>query len=557
MPHKKYSNSQALSSVIRFYRGDWKDIISILIYGITVGIFALIVPLAAQSLVNTVAFGTLLQPLIVLTGAVIVFLSISGVFKVAQFVIAEKLAQRLMVRVGLDLARWIPEIHYDNFKRNFGSEYINRFLEISTVQKATTFLLLDGSAVIFQLIFAVIFLGFYHPFFLIFSLCVAITLVLAVFIFGRSAIPTSMRESDDKYEILACIEDIAAAPQIFKSAVGQTTALNKMDKLLNQYLDSRRLHFRILVSQQIAVVLLQIIGSAMLLGVGGLLVIREQLSLGQLVAAEIIFTIILSNSDKLTKFLETFYDLVAGVAKLEMLATLPKEDVHSGELIPLIQEPLSIELKDIKYLQQDGDPLFDDLDLTVKPGQKIFIFGGNGSGKSVLADLIIGFKDPNQGIILFDGVARGDINLNSLRSAVAVVRGIEMIHGTLEENLKFGAPHATQKEIREVLSKVGLLDDIDSLPLGMRTIFKGDHAPFSVGQAERLMIARALLQKPRVIILDASLDVIDERSVHKTIEFILSDFCKATVIALTHERQFIQYFDAGYELLNGKLSRVK
>jgi putative ABC transport system ATP-binding protein len=552
----KYTNSEAIQTLLNFYRGDWKDILSILIYGIVVGIFALVVPLAAQSLVNTITFGTLIQPLIVITLGVIVFLSLGGVFKILQFIIAERLAQRLMVRVALDLTKWMPELKHDNFKYNFGTEYINRFLEISTVQKSTTFILIDGSTILFQLFFSIVFLGFYHPFFLIFSASVAAILILVVFLFGRAAIPTSMNESDDKYEILASIEDISGAPQLIKSEVGEKAALYKMDYLIHNYLNSRKAHFRVLLSQQAAVVVLQIIGSATLLGVGGLLVIREQLSLGQLVAAELIFTIILSNTDKLTKFLETFYDLVAGIAKLDMLAKLPKENVNKGEYVKDIPIPMSVEFKELTYLHKNGEPVIDNLDFKINAGDKIVIYGGNGSGKSILADLLIGFKFPTKGLVLFNDTSITDLHLNSLRSRIALVRGIEMIHGTLEENLRYVSPSATTREMREVLAKVKLLDDIDQLPEGLKREFKGDYAPLSLGQAERLMIARALLRSPSLLILDGALDSVDERYVDETIEFVLNDSCKSTVVALTRERQFINHFDKRFELKNGKLTKL-
>jgi putative ABC transport system ATP-binding protein len=557
MQQSLYTNKESLNALIEFYRGDWKDIFSILIYGTAVGIFSLVVPLAAQSLVNTIAFATLLQPLIVLTAAVAVFLLLSSILKLIQFFIAEKLAQRIMVRVALDLSQSIPALQYDIFKRNFGSEYINRFLEIVTVQKATTSLLLEGTAVLFQLVFGIVLLGFYHPFFLAFSIIVALILFFTVLIFGRHAIPTSVEESDRKYDILAWLEDIAASPALFKSERGQKIALNRADSLIGNYIEARQNHFQILFTQQTLVLLLQIFGSATLLGVGGILVMRNQLSLGQLVAAELILAVVLNSTDKLTKFLETFYDLVAGITKLDVLGSLPRDTMLSGERLPVTDKGCTVSFRNVSHILSSGELLLDNINLDVQSGDKILIIGGNGSGKSILADLLVGYKAPYRGKILMDETSIDDIDCNALRTNVALVRGIEVIHGTIEDNLRIAKDVISAREIREILTDLGLSKEIDSLADGMRTYLKGDYSPLSLGQAERLMIARALLQHPRLMVFDSSLDVIDEGMLEQSIKAIFAKNPQATLIALSREQDSIQFFNIVYELKNKKLVRVK
>jgi putative ABC transport system ATP-binding protein len=557
MPNSKYTNKASLDTFIEFYRGDWKDIFSILIYGTTVGIFSLVVPLASQSLVNTVAFATLLQPLIVLTAAVGLFMLFSSLLKLVQFFIAEKLAQRFMVRVALDLSQSIPMLQYDIFKRNFGSEYINRFLEIVTVQKATSVLLLEGSAVIFQLVFGIVLLGFYHPFFLAFSIAIAVILLSTVLLLGRKAIPTSVVESDRKYDLLAWLEDMAAAPALFKSGRGQHLAQRRADALLVSYIQARRAHFKILVTQQTVVLIMQVLGSAALLGVGGILVMRNQLSLGQLVAAELILAVILNNTDKLAKFLETFYDLVAGITKLNLLGSLPRDTHLGSEVLPASESGFHVRLENVSHILSHGETLLEDVCLDVRPGEKVLIIGGNGSGKSILADLIVGYKAPYRGTILIDDTSIDDIDCNAYRNQVALVRGVEVIHGTIEENLRIARHGILAREMREVLTELGLAKEIDTLSDGMRTYLKGDYAPLSLGQAERLMIARALLQRPRLMVFDASLDVIDEGMLEQSIRVVCERSPQTTLIALSRERDSIDFFDVVYALQNKRLVRLK
>lgn len=555
VPLDKSKNS--IITLVEFYRGDWKEIFSILLFGITVGIFTLVVPLAAQTLVNTVAFATLLQPLIVLTAAVAFFLLVSSFLKVVQFYLVEKLAQRLFVRIALDVSRSLPMVHYELFKRNFGSEYINRFLEIVTVQKATTSLLLEGSAVVFQLIFAIVLLGFYHPFFLAFSIIVAYTLFFVVTFLGKNAIPTSLEESDQKYGILAWLEDISASPAFFKSSNGKQEAVRRTDSLLCGYVNARQSHFRILLSQQIVVLILQVVGSATLLGIGGILVTSSQLSLGQLVAAELILSVIINCTDKLTKFLETFYDLVAGIMKLDTLVSLPRDCSDSKEILIDSNIGYTIGFEAISHILSNHETLLEDINFQVQSGEKVLIYGGNGVGKSVLADLLAGYKSPFKGKILIDGTPIDFLDMHIFRSSIALVRGIEVIHGTIEDNLRLARANITAREIQEVLTDLGLISDIESLGDGMRTYLRGDYAPLSLGQAERLMIARALLQRTRMIIFDGSLDVVDEGMLGRTIDTIKKHALQTTVLVTSRERDSIEFFEKVYEIRNKQIVQIK
>ena len=554
---KVYKENSAVSDFLAFYRGDWREIFSILLYGLSVGIFSLVVPLAAQSLVNTISFATLVQPLIVLTIAVTFFLFLSSLSKLMQFFISEKLAQRLIVRVALDLSQSISRVRYDLFKRNFGSEYINRFLEIVTVQKATSSLLLEGSAVLFQLVFGIVLLGFYHPFFLIFAIVISVSLLFIILVLGKHAIPTSINESDKKYDVLAWLEDISAAPAFFKSEYGQRVAVARADQLLGEYVKARKGHFRVLLTQHVMVLLIQILSSTVLLGAGGVLVMKNQLSLGQLVAAELILTVIISSTDKLTKFLETFYDLVAGIVKLNLLISLPQDISDSNDRLPQLHQGCKVQFEDVNYEYTNNYSLLDGMSLAVQPGEKILIYGGNGSGKSIIADLIVGYKHPHKGKVLIDDIPLDDIDCNAFRSQVSLVRGVEIVHGTIESNVRIARDDISTREIREVLGDLGLLNDIDSLSDGMKTYLKGDYSPLSLGQAERLMVARALLQKSRLIIFDASFDVIDEGMLQQTITVIHKRAPMTTVIATSRERDSIDFFDTVYAIQNKKLIRIK
>ena len=141
-----------LTSILSIFKGEWKDIFAILAYAIGVGICSLTIPVAVQALVNSVAIGTLMQPILVLTGLVAGVLLFSGILRVLQLFVAEVMQRRIVVRFALFLAQKLPHVIVDKFHREFGPEYILRFMEVFAIQKVVALLLLDGIDVFFQVI---------------------------------------------------------------------------------------------------------------------------------------------------------------------------------------------------------------------------------------------------------------------------------------------------------------------------------------------------------------------------------------------------------------------
>lgn len=547
------SELQGAARVLRLLHGDGKDIAVIVVYALAVGLCSLAIPVGVQSIVNTVAFGVVLQPLVVVTCLVGGVLAFSGTLRVLQLVVIEVLQRRLVVRLSLSLADRIPHVEYQQFQKRFGPEYVLRFMEAFSAEKNISGLLLDGVALFFQVSVGLVLISFYHPFFLAFSIILAGLIVILVVPLGSGAIRTAIKTSDSKYDVATWLQDLARVPMLFKSDRGDAFAVERADRLVGSYLSWRSAHFRILLRQVASSVAIQVIGSALLLGLGGWLVIKQQLTLGQLVAAELVAGVILTGVAKLGQQLDKFYELCGSVAKLDGLFDVPHERL-SGSFFSPGSEPARLEVTNLVVRHAvDSNPIVDGLSLTVNPGEKVAIWGENGSGKSTLAHCIYRITSPKSGRIEVDGHDVRDIHPLELRSEVALVRGLDLFHGTIEENLTLSEGSGGSPRVREALQMVGLLEDIYALPDGLQTVLKGQAEPLSRGQAARLVIARAILSEPRLLIIDGVLDGIDETTVGGLLREITGPKATWTLLVLTHEGSVLPYFPKSYRLERGKL----
>ncbi len=307
--------TKPLATLLNLLRPDRKDIYALIVFSIVVGVLGLATPLAVESLVNTVAFNRYLQPVIILAIILFTFLSFAAMLSVVIAVQIEVILRRLFVRIGLDAGHRLSNADLTKLDNRSGPELVNRFLDIAIVQKTIHSMLLEGVSMAIAITIGMIVLAIYHPFLLGFDIALLMLMGFMVFVLGRGAVKTSIKESKAKYRMLAWLEDIIACPTAFQLG-GGLFALDKTDQLLAQWLGYRKAHFSVLLRQIIFALSVYVVASVSLLTIGGFLVINNQLTLGQLVAAELIVAVIVGAFAKMGKQLEAFYDLMASVGKV-------------------------------------------------------------------------------------------------------------------------------------------------------------------------------------------------------------------------------------------------
>ncbi len=539
-----------LRAVLAPERGDlWV----VLIYGVAVGVLSLVVPIAAQAIVNTAAFGTVLQPIVVLSLVVFGLLTVAGALRALQVVVAERLQQRLFARMAIDVAHRLPRARLEAYDTHRGPELVNRFLDVMTIQKSTALILLDGFALVLQAFIGMVLLALYSPVLLGFDVLLLAAMALVLFGLGRGAVRTSVAESYKKYEVVAWLEELARVPFVFKGPREAALALRRADEATQAYLEARQAHFRVLLRQVLGALAVQALVSALLLGVGGWLVARQQLTLGQLVAAELVVTPVVASFAKFGKHLETLYDLLAAVDKVGHLFDLPLER-GGGEPLPSGERPATLRLREVTFQYGEGSVSgVQGVNLEVAPGSRVALVGPHGAGKSTLVDLVLGLRAPTRGAVELDGVDLREVSLESLRAQAVLVRGIDLFDGSLAENVRVGRESISLHEVREALQAVRLLEDVLHLPHGLEEHLSAGQAPLSTGQSLRLVLARALVGRPRLLVLDETLDLLSPDVRAQVVDAVLAPGAPWTVVLTTHSAEVAARCDRVVRLEGGRL----
>jgi ABC-type bacteriocin/lantibiotic exporter with double-glycine peptidase domain len=527
--------------LLHLMRPEKTDLWIVVLFSVVVGVLSLATPITVEALVNTVAFGQYLQPVIVLSAILLIFLGFAAAIRATIAWIVELLQRRLFVRVVEDLAYRLPRVEAEAFDEEYGPELVNRFFDVATLQKVAAALLLEVTVIILQTFIGMAVLAFYHPFLLGFDAILLGLIVFITFVLGRGAVRTAIEESKAKYRMAAWLQELVRNPTAFKFDGGQVFGVDRADKLAADYVEARRIHFRIVMRQIVFALGLQAVAATTLLGLGGWLVIQGELTLGQLVAAELIVMMIVGSFAKMGKHLESFYDLLAGVDKLGHLFDLPVE--RQDKLFHLAQgTPASVVANHIAA-EVGGREVFHRLSFQIKPGESLAFSGPAGSGKSILADLLCGLRRPHSGYVLLDGVDMRELRTDSLREHVALCRDIDIFEGTIDENIRLNRPHLNIQDVRNALQAVGMSSEILNLTDGVRTQLRTLGRPLSASQAARLMIARAIVGRPRLLVIDGLLDRLGDQESIRLLQQLLVQPRPWSVLLITNRRDLAALCD--------------
>ncbi|MDH2904095.1 MAG: ABC transporter ATP-binding protein [Actinomycetota bacterium] len=262
-----------------------------------------------------------------------------------------------------------------------------------------------------------------------------------------------------------------------------------------------------------ATIMIGILGQALLLGIGGDMVLRHRLSIGALIAFFLYLNRFFQPIQLLVQQYNSLQQGRSSVIRLrELLETTPSVDeVEDASVLPTLNGRITFEHVSFGY--DPLRPVLVDVNLEIAPGESVAFVGPTGAGKSTLAKLANRFYDPTRGRVLLDGVDVRSVTLRSLRSQLGVVPQEPFLFaGSIRTNLRFGRPGITDAEIDEAVDVVGLTDLMGRLPLGLDTQVHERGQTLSSGERQLLALARAFLARPRVLILDEATSSLDLRS---------------------------------------------
>jgi putative ABC transport system ATP-binding protein len=311
IPHKNDVHFSDVFNRFRFFfDADVDEIKALVPLSITYGLLTLAVPLGVQVLVNRILSTAVLGQSLGVVLLVSIGVACASFLRIQQRRIVEKIQRRFHSQIVLSASRSL----FDGSSEKISHLYFDTFI----VQKSISSLLTEGLSVFMRLFFALVLLAFYHPFFLAFDLLMLVSL-LAIVVWPLSILLyTATSESKSKHKVGAFLADA-------KNEANLDKQLHRADEVALDYLSARTKHFTFVIAQMIGLSGLHVLGNALLLGFGAYFVIKEQMSLGQLVAAELVFSAAFSSVEKLNKHLEVFYDLFASVDKLSLIFKSDKE----------------------------------------------------------------------------------------------------------------------------------------------------------------------------------------------------------------------------------------
>jgi putative ABC transport system ATP-binding protein len=534
VPDHAHGHKKLLSPLYDLLTSERETIITILAFGIGVGLMSLVVPVGVQTVVNTVAFSQFGQPVLFLTAVIFGALALGAVFRLLQVVTVERLHKRLFAYMALELAHRLPRLRpCAGVERP--AELVNRFFDVFTIQKSSSTLILEGFALALQAAVGLILLAFYHPFLLAFDILLLVAIAFIFFVLGRGATKSAVAESAEKYRVVGWLEEIASKDTAFSYGSSRMMALQRADELVNGYLSARSRHFSIVLRQVTGLLLLQAVASALLLGLGVWLISIDQLSLGQLVAAEIIVSNVLYSLVRFQKHLEAYYDLIAAVNKVSSLIDLPIED--QGRTFRVNKfEGAKLQFEEVFYEWKDQRGVLGPFDFNISSGERVTLEGPNGSGKTTIIDFLFGIRQPSEGHILFDGEDIRNVSPENLRKRASLVRGIQIVSDTVLNNVLMGSTTIFEADAIEALKAVGLWDDVLKLPEGVETVLTEAGGPLSVSHRQLLMFARAIARRPSLLLVDEALDGLDKESLDKVLQCLLDPNSSWTLI-ITSTRQ--------------------
>ncbi|NVJ89531.1 MAG: ATP-binding cassette domain-containing protein [Flavobacteriaceae bacterium] len=515
-----------------------KDIYQIFYYAIFGGIISLSLPLGIQAIINLIQGAQVSTSWVVLVILVTLGVVFSGVLQLMQLRIIETLQQRIFARSSFELSYRFPKIKTTELRNFYPPELANRFFDTLSIQKGLSKILIDVPTAFLQIIFALILLSFYHPFFIVFGVLLMLLIYIVFKFTAKRGLETSLLESKNKYKVAHWIQEVARTLVSFKLSGNTQLAMNKNDKLVSKYLEARENHFRILIIQYSQMIGFKVVVTASLLLIGGILVLNQEMNIGQFVAAEIIILLVITSVEKLIVGLESLYDVLTSIEKIGQVVDKDLESQEGDK--PLYNGEFKIQLEDVTYEVSDkSKPIINNINLTIDTKSRILIKGESGSGKSTLLNLIAGVIPPSSGNIFINNLSLSSLNLSHYRAQLGLSLSDESpFEGTIRENLVFDTKTASDEEILKVLKIVGLERFIKEQVNGLDTELKPEGKQIPLTLSKKIILARAILKQPKVIILEDALDQFNLSETTDIIKYLTNPKQPWALIVVSSSREW-------------------
>lgn len=533
-----------------------KDLYSIYVLAFFNGLIMLSIPLGIQTITNFLMTNQVTTSWIVMIACVLVGVAIAYHVQVYQIRIVENLRQKIYLHSVFEVGTLMPKWKMESIDAKYAPEVVNRFFDILTIQGKLAKVLIDFSIASTQVLFGLILLAVYDNQFMLVSL----VSVLYFFVLFRSTfkkgITTSKEESEYKYETVAWVEEGARSLETMKLAPDNAMFLDKIDRISGNYLQARVNHFSVLMKQYRGLIWYKVLVTAMLLVLGGLLVIEQRINIGQFVAAEITILTIIASLEKIMLSVEHIYDTLVAVEKVSEVTSIETEE--QGEKNLPNEKGLAIEMRDVSYRFEDNvDFALNNINLQIAPGEKVCIAGEQGTGKSLFLYLLATFYQDYTGTIRFNGIDLRHLQLNGVREMIAEnISKTEVFRHTVRQNITLSKPMSDEALMR-ILDQVALTDFVRSLPKGLDTELMTEDKRLTKSIRMKIKLARCLAKEPRLILFEDGMGRIDKATRDDIRDRFLSKQAPWTLVAVSNNPLHYDKYDRVIFMRNGRIESIR
>ncbi|NEO43781.1 MAG: ATP-binding cassette domain-containing protein [Moorea sp. SIO4A3] len=522
-------------------------VLEVFLASLFIQIFGLITPLFTQLILDRVVVQRSGLTLMAVGLGLLIF----SLFRVAMMGLRQYLLDHTANKVDAALIvgfiRHTLRLPLSFFESRYVGDIISRVQENRKIER---FLTGEALSILLDLLTVFIYVGLMVWYSWKMAL-LALVIVPPFLLLALIATPFLRRISREIFQATAkensyLIEALSGVSTVKSTAVEQTVRWH-WEELLNK-------EIRTSFDGQVISNRLQIFSNAIeavvttsLLWYGAWLVIQNQLTIGQLVAFNMLLGNIITPFQRLTVLWNQFQEVVIAMERInDVLDAEPEEDLlnQARQSLPSIQGHIAFDNVTFRYHPESDLNVLENLSFQVKPGQMVALVGRSGSGKTTISKLVLGLYPPTDGKVLIDGLDITSLSLGSLRSQVGVVdQDTFLFGGTIRENISLGHPAASLDEIIEAARLAGADEFIKQLPMGYETQIGEGGGTLSGGQRQRIAIARALLGNPKLLVLDEAtshLDAESERIIQQNLNQILKG---RTTFVIAHRLSTVRNAD--------------
>jgi ABC-type bacteriocin/lantibiotic exporter with double-glycine peptidase domain len=519
------------------------EITAIYFFAILSGLIQLSLPLGVQAIIGFVMGGAMSTSLIILISLVILGVLLTGLMQISQMRLNEKVQQKIFVRYSFAFAERLPRLDLKKSDGFYLPELVNRFFEVTILQKGLSKLLLEIPTATIQVLVGLLLLTFYHPAFILFGALLLLILWIILYYTGNRGLQTSLLESRSKYAIAAWLEEMARTVKSLKFSSGASYHLRKTDDRVSSYLDFRTMHFKILLQQFYTLVGFKVIITAAMMIVGSILLVNQQLNIGQFIAAEIVVILVINSVEKLIGNLDNVYDVLTSVEKLGKFTDKPVEE--SGTLLfNPGAKGITIEMQNVSFSYNNARKVLNDVSFRIEAGEKVAIAGPDGKGKSTLLKLLTGSYLDFEGSILINNVPIGNYDLASLRAKTGIMLSQQDIfEGSLLDNITLGNPNISMERVNDLAEKTGLLSYISTLGRGYDSALDASGARLPRNVIHKILLVRAMAHHPSLLLLEEPWQGLENNNKKQVQEALLQGNNNTTLLVATNDKEFLEQCD--------------